>query len=223
MVSTSDIEKWKTEWGAIYRVMMGPYVFIYRRLTIQEHRTIYSASLIDCEFEDNVIGEALLYSDADIQELPAVVPTALAAHILESSLLGTRITEENPTGDISPQWQIHIDMKKRTVTPRRDESTRELVVEDPIAPMIVQVMQAFPAYRMRELMDLPMEDLLDLVAYSELALGTIKPDITPPTTMPRGLNGADRQEYLESMSMEASTKDLKDEMRRGRNASTQPE
>jgi len=198
------ISEWKSIWGPIWRITISGYEFIYRRLTISEHRVMHSASLNDCEFEDAVVREALLYPE-DLGDLPAMIPTVLAGHILDASMLGAD----------SDSWSVYLNSRKDSLTSRRVDGSRELVIDDPIIPLVVQICQVFPAYKPDELLKLPVSDLLDRLAWAELAMGNLK-ERKEPSSVPPGLSGGERQQYLEGASADASKAALEEEMRRAK-------
>jgi hypothetical protein len=223
----SDVHTWKIQYGELYKVCIGEYEFIYRRLTIAEHRRIVATSQGDCELEDNIVREVLLYPDyQDIaDDSPAMVLTVLSGHILESSLLGARVRKYDPRNppaangqDISTKWEEYLEGRRKELTPRKDKATGRPIVDDPIMPLIIGITNAFESYKPEELMELPMHDLLDRVAWAELKVGALQGDSgrQSPRSMPQGLSGPQRQSHLEDMSVAASNRALQEEMRKAR-------
>ena len=201
-----QLDLWRGEYGDIYRIIIAGNTFIYRRLTIGRYRNIIAASRNDCELQDNLIREALLYpSDPDLDNIPAMVPVTLSKGIIKSSML-----------DGTVGWDTYLNDRRKKLTPRRDRDTGTVVVDDPIIPLVIEVCKAFPGYTPDDLMELTIPELLDRVSLAELLMGGIQPD--KPTTMPSGMTGSDRQQFLVDQSADASTRALREEVERNARA-----
>ncbi len=200
---TPDIDEWKKEYGRIYRIVIGPYECIYRRLTAAEYMDIVDASLSDCALDDAIVRGALLYPQLDPGATYTRVYSQLSSCIVEASMLGE-----------AGEWQRHIDMRKAAITPRRGPGNA-LVTDDPIMGLILHIIGAFPSYRPEDLLHLPIEDILDRVAWADVMLGNVdKPEA--PRNMPMGLSGPERQQYLDDVASKMATAGaaaLREEMR----------
>jgi len=204
MGPTSDqIHEWKSKYR-IWKVVIGDQDYVYRQISAGEYISITNASRDDCEFEDSIIREALLYPTIDMDSSPTRLITDLAGCIVKSNML-----------DDTTRWQTYVDGVKDRIRPRSEGG--RLVTSDPLIGIIVQIISAFPAYKPEELMELPIEKLLDRLAWSELALGNI-PHPQRNSNIPMGLSPQDRQKYLEGQSAQASSAALQEEMRKRANA-----
>lgn len=186
-----DIDRWKSMYRRIWKVVIGGQSYIYRELNAGEYLGLVGASHSDCEFEEGIIGEALLYPDLDLDTSPARLVTDIANHILTSNMF-----------DDSDRWIAHVNSVKDRIRPRKAPGGK-LITDDPIMGMVVQITSAFPAYRPEDVLAMSMEDILDRLAWSELALG----DAGPPN-VPDGMNP------MEKESATASTNALYEEMRK---------
>ena len=196
----------------VYHVIIRGYQFFYRLINIGEYVKLKSAATTDCEFEDNVVMAALLYTDAFRDKLPAGIYQTLADTILMSSNF-----------DMST-WQGQIDERKADITPSK-VSNNEVGFTNPVIPLIIQVCRAFPAYKPDDLFNLSVDELLEKVAWAEIMLGnysetTNKKNNTPsPGNIEHGNIGTPKkwsytQQDLEQMSIEASAAALAEEIRK---------
>jgi len=185
--------------------------YVYRRVAVDEYLRVVDASHDDHELEDAIIREALLYPhNFDIDNTPAGIPTVLARCMLRSSLLQA-VSDDL---DVTTVWQGYIDEEKVKITPRRDG--RRLVVDDPITPLVIQISQAFPAYKPTEVLALPIEEILKLVAWSELVLGNVQPEGEREGPAAPGAGGRKwirSKGELEGKSAAASARALAERMR----------
>lgn len=195
----TDIDNWRMEYGRLYRVSIGPYECIYRRLTAAEYIQIVDASLSDCALDDAIVRGALLCPQLDPDTTYTGVYSQLSSYIVQSSMLGE-----------ASEWQGHIDMRKAAITPRRGPDNA-LVTDDPIMGLILHIIGAFPSYRPEDLLRLPIEDILDRVAWADVVLGNT--DKPAPMNMPAGLSGTERQQHLEGIAAQTSAVALREEMR----------
>lgn len=219
MVAQEQLREWKGTYSHIYSVTIDDYTFIYRRVTVAEHRGIANSSSTSCELEDNLIRTAVLYPEKlDLDNVPAMVPTVLAGHILASSMLGPRAQPpgnmQGQPQDVTTIWSDFVKGIRSTITPRKDPTTGQLMVDDPVLPIVIEICGAFPSYEPDKLMDLTMQDLLERKAWAELLLGGNKPEESPPPNIPSDVR--QRQKYLEDISAAASDKALRAEMERAR-------
>jgi len=239
--SNKDILEWKDKYRSVYRVVILDHECYYRKLRIIEYVRIEGASLTDLQYEEAVVRGVLLYPGFDtLYGSYAGVISTLSTCILRSSCLelsAEDLKEEVPLADA---WARGIDEEKRKILPRTDPVSGQLVIDKPIIPLILNIIQVIPSYRPEELLMMTMDQILERVAWAQYMTGDIPSDVkklirayygpgstihstapspNPSTNQPtypssgRGQWSLSQQE-LEQMSADASTKALSEEMRK---------
>jgi len=192
---------YKDKYGYIYKVSIDGTDYQYRTLTVGEYRDMIRAATDDASLEDSIVMAALLYPEIDYDSICAGIITVLCNYILSSSNLSDKNT-----------WQDTIDDRKKGLLPRRDTSTGELVVDDPIIPIIIGICRVFPSYKPDDLLAMTVNELLDRAAWAEVVMRATDNTTNTDTNIPPGLPADQRKKLLERISAERSERALRDEM-----------
>jgi hypothetical protein len=210
MITIEEVEELSKK-IPVYNVTIHGCQFFYKEINIGEFVKIKSATTTNVEFEDCVVMVALLYTDTNIDKLPAGV-----LHVLSNCIL------KNSDFDMD-NWQVRIDEKKKDITPSKINKN-EVGFTNPVIPLIIQICRAFPSYKPEDLFNLSVDELLERVAWADIMLGNFEEVNTNRSKIPGEVNidsgsietpkkWSYTQQDLERMSAQASANALAEEMR----------